>query len=71
MKAKSFSFSLLLGLVSTTAWLALSLGAEHFIEKPINPEDLLLAVADVLSKDQTHPREPLEDRRFFLGYRER
>ncbi|OQB10883.1 MAG: hypothetical protein BWY17_04177 [Deltaproteobacteria bacterium ADurb.Bin207] len=27
MKAKSFSFSLLLGLVSTTAWLALSLGA--------------------------------------------
>jgi CheY-like chemotaxis protein len=50
---------------------ALSLGAEHFIEKPINPEDLLLAVADVLSKDQTHPREPLEDRRFFLGYRER
>lgn len=50
---------------------ALSLGAERFIEKPINPEDLLLAVADILSRDLSREHEPLEDRRFFLGYRER
>jgi len=50
---------------------ALSLGAERFIEKPINPEDLLLAVAGVLSKNEATSYEPLEDQRFFLRYRER
>ncbi len=50
---------------------ALSLGAERFIEKPIDPEDLLLAVADILTRDLSRKPEPLEDRRFFLGYRER
>lgn len=50
---------------------ALSLGAERFIEKPIDPEDLLLAVADILAKDLSREPEPLEDRRFFIGYRER
>ncbi len=50
---------------------ALSLGAERFIEKPINPEDLLLAVAEILNQDHPREPEPLEDRRFFLGYRER
>ncbi len=50
---------------------ALSLGAERFIEKPIDPEDLLLAVADVLTRDLSRAHEAPEDRRFFLGYRER
>jgi CheY-like chemotaxis protein len=50
---------------------ALSLGAERFIEKPIDPEDLLLAVADILTRDLAREPEPLEDRRFFIGYRER
>jgi CheY-like chemotaxis protein len=50
---------------------ALSLGAERFIEKPIDPEDLLLAVAEILTQDLTHSHEMPEDRRFYLGYRER
>ncbi len=50
---------------------ALSLGAARFIEKPIDPADLLLTVAEILTQGQVSPNEPLEDRRFFLGYRER
>lgn len=50
---------------------ALSLGAERFIEKPIDPEDLLLTVAEILTQELSGGHEPLEDRRFYLGYRER
>lgn len=50
---------------------ALSLGAARFIEKPIDPADLLLTVAEILTQGQTTSSEPLEDHRFFLGYRER
>jgi CheY-like chemotaxis protein len=50
---------------------ALSLGAARFIEKPIDPADLLLTVAEILTQGQVTTSEPLEDRRFFLGYRER
>ena len=50
---------------------ALSLGAVRFIEKPIDTEDFLLSVAEILT--QGVPMEPvaIDENQFYAGYRER
>ncbi len=50
---------------------ALTLGAVRFIEKPIDTEDFLLSVAEILT--QGVPAEPfaLDENQFYAGYRER
>ncbi len=50
---------------------ALSLGASRFIEKPIDTEDFLLTIAELLSKDQITIPAPLAQPQFYSGYRER
>ncbi len=50
---------------------ALSLGAVRFLEKPIDTEEFLLTVAEVLTADPSTLPKPLEDERFYRGYRER
>ena len=50
---------------------AMSLGASRFIEKPIDTEDFLLTIAELLSKDQITIPVPLEKPQFYSGYRER
>jgi CheY-like chemotaxis protein len=50
---------------------ALSLGAARFMEKPIDTEDFLLTVAElVLQQPFTQP-QPLDMERFYQGYRTR
>ncbi len=50
---------------------AMSLGASRFIEKPIDTEDFLLTVAELLVEGlKTAPR-PLAKHDFYLGYRAR
>jgi len=50
---------------------ALKLGIARFIEKPIDTEDFLLTVAEVLTEGRKIPTAPLPQRDFNLGYRER
>lgn len=50
---------------------ALSLGAVRFLEKPVDTEEFLLTIAEVLTNSGTQSNEPLDDREFFEGYRER
>jgi CheY-like chemotaxis protein len=50
---------------------ALNLGAVRFIEKPIDPEDFLLTVAEVLTGATVEPTTTLTDNDFYRGYRER
>jgi CheY-like chemotaxis protein len=50
---------------------AISLGAVRFIEKPIDTEEFLLTVAELLTGGPGMPREPLGEREFYSGYRER
>lgn len=50
---------------------AMSLGAVRFIEKPIDTEDFLLTVAEVLTQDLAAVPPPLDDLDFYRGYRER
>ncbi len=50
---------------------ALSLGASRFIEKPIDTEDFLLTIAEILSKNQITIPAPLEQPQFYSGYRDR
>jgi DNA-binding response OmpR family regulator len=49
----------------------LSLGAARFIEKPIDTEDFLLTVAELLSDGPATTPRPLEDSEFYEGYKER
>jgi CheY-like chemotaxis protein len=50
---------------------ALSLGAARFMEKPIDTEDFLLTVAElVMQRPFTQP-QPLDMERFYQGYRTR
>lgn len=50
---------------------AISLGAARFMEKPIDTEDFLLTVAELVTQGpQTQP-QPLDMPRFYDGYRER
>jgi CheY-like chemotaxis protein len=50
---------------------ALSLGATRFLEKPIDTEDFLLTIAEILTRGPATVPEPLNTREFYQGYRER
>jgi CheY-like chemotaxis protein len=50
---------------------ALSLGAARFIEKPIDTEDFLLTIAEVLTQGISTLPAPLDDRDFYTGYQQR
>ena len=49
----------------------LGLGAVRFIEKPIDPDDFLLTVAEILTQGLPPPSTPMSDQEFFQGYRQR
>jgi CheY-like chemotaxis protein len=50
---------------------ALNLGGSRFIEKPIDTEDFLLTVAEILTDDTLLPAETMDEQQFYSGYRER
>jgi len=50
---------------------ALSLGASRFMEKPIDTEEFLLTVAEILTQDSPALPAPMNERDFYQGYRER
>jgi len=50
---------------------ALNLGAMRFIEKPIDTEDFLLTVAEILTQGVPNTVQPMDEEAFFKGYRER
>jgi len=50
---------------------AMLIGATRFIEKPIDTEEFLLTVAELLTQEALPPPAPLKEREFFVGYRER
>ncbi|KAF0108159.1 MAG: response regulator receiver [Anaerolineaceae bacterium] len=50
---------------------ALSLGAARFIEKPIDTEEFLLTVAELLTEGPDTLPRPLSERDFYTGYRAR
>jgi DNA-binding response OmpR family regulator len=50
---------------------AISLGAVRFIEKPIDTEEFLLTVAELLTQGPEKAPEPLGEQEFYSGYRER
>ena len=50
---------------------ALKLGIARFIEKPIDTEDFLLTIAEVLTDDRAVRTIPLPQKDFNVGYRER
>jgi DNA-binding NarL/FixJ family response regulator len=49
---------------------ALNLGAMRFLPKPIDADELFLAVADALTGQWTRGA-PLSEREFYTGYRQR
>ena len=50
---------------------ALSLGAAKFLEKPVDTEDFLLTIAEVLTLGPATVPPPLSDEEFYMGYRAR
>jgi CheY-like chemotaxis protein len=50
---------------------ALSLGASRFLEKPIDTEDFLLTVAELVTQQPFTSPLPLDMERFYTGYRTR
>jgi len=50
---------------------ALSLGAARFIEKPIDAEDFLLTVAELVTQQSNTVPQPLDMDKFYNGYRTR
>jgi CheY-like chemotaxis protein len=50
---------------------AMSLGAARFIEKPIDTEDFLLTIAEIMAQENFTLPEPLNMLDFYNGYRER
>ncbi len=50
---------------------ALNLGAKRFIEKPVDTEEFLLTVAEILTAGPTTIPEPMDQLNFCRGYRER
>jgi CheY-like chemotaxis protein len=50
---------------------ALNLGAVRFIEKPIDTEEFLLTVAEVLTMGAPTIPRPMDEKNFYTGYRER
>ena len=49
---------------------ALTLGAMRFLPKPVDSDELFVAVADALT-GQSRSRPPMPERDFFAGYRQR
>jgi CheY-like chemotaxis protein len=50
---------------------ALSLGAVRFLEKPIDTEEFLLSVAEILTQGSPTGPAPLSEPDFYQGYRDR
>ncbi|MFM8320715.1 MAG: two-component system response regulator, partial [Chloroflexota bacterium] len=50
---------------------ALSLGAVRFLEKPVDTEEFLLTVAEVLTAGPSTVPQPMGDQQFYKGYRDR
>ena len=50
---------------------ALTLGVTRFIEKPVNFDEFLPAIAELLADGRTSPQEPLDEPVFYEGYRRR
>jgi len=50
---------------------ALSLGAVRFLEKPVDTEEFLLTIAEILTSGPPTMPEPMSDDEFYQGYRER
>ena len=50
---------------------ALSLGASRFMEKPIDTEDFLLTVAELVTEQSFTMSQPLDMEKFYAGYRTR
>lgn len=50
---------------------AMRLGAARFIEKPVDIEELLLTIAELIQQGPPPPPEALEERLFYEGYRDR
>jgi CheY-like chemotaxis protein len=50
---------------------AMSLGAVRFLEKPVDTEDFLLTVAEVLTNNQRSPAAPMDKKQFLEGYQRR
>lgn len=50
---------------------ALSLGAARFMEKPIDTEDFLLTVAELVTQQSRTQPHPLDMEKFYQGYRTR
>jgi CheY-like chemotaxis protein len=50
---------------------ALSLGAVRFLEKPVEAEELLLTVAEVLNREPLALPSPISNREFYRGYQGR
>ena len=49
---------------------AAAIGVTRFIEKPIDIEDLLKNISELLSA-RTQPRQPMDQKAFYAGYRKR
>lgn len=50
---------------------AMKLGASRFLEKPVDTEEFLLTVAEVLTMGSPTVPPPMAERDFYQGYRER
>jgi CheY-like chemotaxis protein len=50
---------------------AISLGAVRFLEKPVDTEEFLLTVAEVLTSGPIAVPAPMDEQEFYKGYRER
>lgn len=50
---------------------AMSLGATRFLEKPIDTEDFLLTIAEIMTQGVATAPNPLNQKDFYLGYRDR
>jgi len=50
---------------------ALSLGAVRFLEKPVDTEEFLLTVAEVLTESPAAALKPMGEQEFYRGYRDR
>jgi len=50
---------------------ALSLGATRFIEKPVNFEEFLPAISDLITSHDRRVQAPLDEFEFYDGYRKR
>lgn len=50
---------------------AMSLGAVRFLEKPVDTEDFLLTVAEVLTNNQVTLSPPMDKQQFLQGYTRR